>query len=327
MRKLVLTRRRFLAGLCLATPVLRLVPVWADDTSRRRPVRFGVCADVHKDVMHDADARLQAFINRMNRERVDFIVQLGDFCRPYPHNDGFMAIWRSFIGPGYHVLGNHDTDGGFTREQTVGYYRMPGKYYSFDAGDFHFIVLDGNDKTEPPQQGYARYVGAEQQQWLRQQLTATARPVIVFSHQSLEDQGGVANNAAIRTVLEDANRAAGTRKVVACFSGHHHIDYQRRINGIDYIQINSMSYFWMGGDYQHVRYGEAIDKDYPWIKYTAPYRDPLFAVVTLELDGSISIEGMQSTWVGPSPWDTGYPQSRKEQIVPAISTRRMEAGG
>ena len=39
------------------------------------PVRFGVCADVHKDIMHDADARLRAFVDRMNRERVDFVVQ------------------------------------------------------------------------------------------------------------------------------------------------------------------------------------------------------------------------------------------------------------
>lgn len=326
MRRFVLTRRRFLAGLCLTGPLLR-ASAQAGDTSRQRVVRFGVCADVHKDVMHDADERLRVFIDRMNRQDVDFIIQLGDFCRPYPRNDGFMAIWRSFRGPGYHVLGNHDMDGGFTREQTAAYCRMPGRHYTFDAGDFRFIVLDGNDRTEPPQQGYARYIGVEQQQWLRQQLGATNKSIIVFSHQSLEDEGGVANNAAVRAILEDANRAAGKRKVAACFSGHHHIDYQRRIGAIDYIQINSMSYFWMGGDYQHVRYNETIDKNYPWIKYTAPYRDPLFAVVTLEPDGSISIAGTQSTWVGPSPWDLGYPKTRKEQIVPAISTRRMEAGG
>ena len=293
------TRRAILATvLVLGTLTLR-PHAWAGDEPQRKPVRFGICADVHKDVMHDADERLKVFVDRMNQEKVDFTIQLGDFCRPYAYNDGFMTIWRSFAGPGYHVLGNHDMDGGFTREQTVAYFKMPAQYYAFDRGGFHFIVLDGNDKTEPAQSGYARYIGAAQQQWLRRQLEQTDRATIVFSHQSLEDQGGVENGAAIRTILEDANGAAGKKKVIACFSGHHHIDYCRRINGVDYIQINSMSYFWIGGDYQHVRYSEQIDKKYPWIKYTVPYRDPLFALVTLESDGTIRIEETQSEWVGP----------------------------
>ncbi len=290
---------------------------------RDQALRFGICTDVHKDIMHDADQRLSAFVERMNREGVDFVVQLGDFCRPIGANDGFLAIWRSFDGPGYHVLGNHDTDGGFTREQTVAYWKMPTRYYSFEAGGFHFIVLDGNDKTDPPQAGYARYIGDEQQQWLRRELAGTRLPTIIFSHQSLEAEGGVANGEAIRGILEEANRAGGGGKVLACFSGHHHMDYCRQINGIQYIQINSMSYFWMGGDYQHVRYSPEIDQTHPWIKYTAPYQEPLFGLVTLTPDGTIAIEGTQTEWVGPSPWDLDYPKDHAASIAPRISTRRL----
>jgi len=324
VRTLALHRRMALRVLTTVVALLWSAPVRADSGSQSQPVRFGICADVHKDIMHDADQRLRAFVDRMNRETVDFIIQLGDFCRPYAKNDGFMAIWRSFDGPGYHVLGNHDMDGGFTPDQTATYYHMPGRYYTFDQGGFRFIVLDGNDKTDPPQQGYARYIGTEQQQWLRRQLEATDRSVIIFSHQSLETPGGVENGAALRAILEDANRAARRAKVIACFSGHHHIDYQRRINGIDYIQINSMSYFWMGGDYQHVRYSVEIDKDYPWIKYTAPYRDPVFALVTLEPDGSIRIDGTRSTWVGPSPKELGYNTGDDQRIAPSITDRQLE---
>lgn len=286
-------------------------------------VRFGICTDVHKDIMHNADSRLRAFIGRMNREEVDFVIQLGDFCRPIPANDGFLAIWKTFDGPRHHVLGNHDMDGGATREQTVAYWGMQAKYYSFDAGGFHFIALDGNDKTTPPQSGYPRYVGDQQQQWLRRDLVQNRLPTIIFSHQSLEAPGGVANGEAIRGILEEANRTGGG-KVFACFSGHHHMDYCRQINGIYYVQINSMSYFWMGEKYQHVRYSPEIDRDYPWIKYTTPYEDPLFAIVTLGADGSIAIKGTESKWVGPSPWDLGYPQDRKDQIAPQISSRRLE---
>lgn len=297
---------------------------WARDEPQRGAVRFGVCADVHKDIMHDADQRLGVFVDRMNEERVDFTIQLGDFCRPTPRNSTFLTIWRSFKGPSYHVLGNHDMDGGFTRGQTVAYYEMPAKYYAFTQGGFRFIVLDGNDKTDPPQSGYARNIGAEQQQWLQRQLEQTKLPTVVFSHQGLQDGGGVASAEAVRRILEDANRAAGRKKVIACFNGHNHRDECRQINGIYYIQINSMSYFWMGGDYQHVRYSEEIDKEYPWIKYTVPYRDPLFALVTLESDGTIRIEGTRSEWVGPSPWDVGYPRDNTDRIGPRISNRHLE---
>jgi len=144
--------------------------------------------------------------------------------------------------------------------------------------------------------------------------------VIDVFHVSEEGQ------AAIRRILEAANRAAGKRKVFACFNGHHHIDGCRRINGIDYIHINSMSYFWMGSKYQHVRYSDEIDKAYPYIKYTAPYRAPLFALVTLEADGAFRIEGTRSQWVGPSPSDLGYPVKAGSGITPGIADRRVEPG-
>ncbi|NIP96728.1 MAG: alkaline phosphatase, partial [Akkermansiaceae bacterium] len=49
-------------------------------------------------------------------------------------------------GPRYHVIGNHDTDGGYQREQTVAWWKMTARYYSFDHAGTHFVVLDGNDR-------------------------------------------------------------------------------------------------------------------------------------------------------------------------------------
>lgn len=46
-------------------------------------VRFGICSDVHKDIMHDADERLASFITEASERDLDFIIQLGDFVRPY----------------------------------------------------------------------------------------------------------------------------------------------------------------------------------------------------------------------------------------------------
>ncbi|MCK4346474.1 MAG: metallophosphoesterase [Bacteroidales bacterium] len=283
-------------------------------------VRFGVCADVHKDVMHDSDFRLKTFIDRMNAEKVDFIIQLGDFCRPYDYNRSFMDVWSGFEGPDFHVLGNHDMDGGFTRGQTVEYWNMQAKYYSFDLKGFHFIVLDGNDKREPPQKGYSRYIGSEQGTWLDNDLNTTHLPTLVFSHQSLANSDGVENADEVKKILEEANKKSKYMKVVACICGHHHKDYIVEISGIQYIHINSMSYYWLGGDYLNIRYSEEIDKEFPWIKYTAPYKDPVFAIIKVATDGTIKIEGVETKWVGPSPMELDYPMGSEIKYVrPGIS--------
>ena len=160
----------------------------AKKTDPSRPLRFGVIADIHKDVMHDADERLRVFIEQMEREKVDFILQLGDFCVPKEENLGFLKIWNTFKGPKYHVLGNHDTDdngqGSTTRERTMAYWGMPARFYSFDRGGVHFVVLDGNDRPADHKSGYPRFMASDQLEWLRKDLAATKKSTFIFVHQS-----------------------------------------------------------------------------------------------------------------------------------------------
>ena len=157
-----------------------------DHTHHR--LRFGLCADVHKDIMHDADERLRVFIDRMIQEPVDFIVQLGDFCRPYDHNRAFLDVWGSFPGKRFHVLGNHETDGGFTRDQVTAHWGSPGRYYSRDMGGYHLIMLDGNGEREGRPPGYPRYIGDQQLDWLRNDLAGATAPTLVFSQMGDEYQ-------------------------------------------------------------------------------------------------------------------------------------------
>lgn len=295
-------------------------------TQDNKIVRFGICADVHRDRVYDADHRLSVFVNEMNNKEVDFIIQLGDFCQPLPKNDTFMNIWNSFSGPAYHALGNHDMDGGFSKEETRAYYEMPALYYSFNLGGFHFIILDGNDVKDPPQKGYPHYIGEEQIEWLKRDINQTELPVIIFSHQSLEFEGGVENAALIRKIFEDINQNSQKQKVIACFAGHHHVDYTSNINGIYYIYINSMSYFWMGTDYATIRYSREIDEKFPGMKYTAPYEEPLFALVEIDSKESIKVKGRKSSWVGPDPYELNYPKGHfnEDHIIPAIVDRDLE---
>ncbi len=287
-------------------------------------VRFGLCADVHKDIMHDADWRLKVFIDRMNAEKVDFIMQLGDFCRPYDYNRDFLDIFNRFKGKRYHVLGNHDMDGGFTREQTLAYWGVKDKYYSFDMGGYHFVVLDGNDKKDGAAPGYARYIGKKQSEWLRGDLAKTALPSLEFSHQGYGPAGGIENDKEIRAILEEANAKADFRKVTACFNGHNHFDGCTVNDGIYYIQINSMSNQWVGGKFRRARFSKEIEKKFPWVSYTAPYKDSLYAIVTLRGDGTIEIKGVESEWIPPSPAEMKIPEGKRVS-TPKISNRKLKA--
>lgn len=294
----------------------------AADEPADKSVRFGICTDVHKDIMHDADERLETFIEKASESDLDFIIQLGDFCRPYEYNQGFLDIWNKFDGDKHHVLGNHETDGGFTREESIKFLGSAAKYYSFDKNGYHFIILDGNDINPSADRaaGYPRFIGEQQKNWLINDLKSTRYQTFIFSHQSLEGDG-IENRAEIRKILEDQNNSAGFKKIVACFSGHHHTDYAVEINGINYIQINSMSYSWVGEQYLKVRYSAEIDRKYPWIKYTIPYKDPLYAIAEIN-NGTLSVEGVKSTFVGPGPEELGIPaRPENDQIVPVISNR------
>lgn len=278
-------------------------------------------ADLHQDVMHDGEERLTAFLNATNTKKADFIMQMGDFCIPKEDNRALLQLWKSFKNPSHHILGNHDTDGGYKKSQTMKFWDMKAPYYSFDAHGYHFVILDGNDENPRPWTGYNRYIAQEQQNWLRQDLEKTKLSTFIFSHQTLENEdGGVANFKEIRAILEEANQNCGETKIVASFSGHHHTDYMTNINGIYYVQINSASYRWVGEKFLTVRYSKEIDEQYPWIKYTIPYKDPLYTFINIDPKGKLIIEPKATEFVGPGPRELGMPDSAEnDPIVAKIS--------
>ena len=83
-----------LGGASFVTTWPVLAGAAGQETESLRPLRFGIIADIHKDVMHDADDRLRVFIEHMTREKVDFVLQLGDFCVPKEENLGFLKVWN-----------------------------------------------------------------------------------------------------------------------------------------------------------------------------------------------------------------------------------------
>jgi 3',5'-cyclic AMP phosphodiesterase CpdA len=218
-----------------------------------------------------------------------------------------MDIWNQFKGPKYHVIGNHDVDGGFTHGQVVEFWNAKGEYYSFDMNNYHFVVLNANERSSlDPAKGYPRSITHEQLQWLKQDLDSTRNPVIIFCHQGIDnDMDGVIEGDQVRIIFERANQHAGFKKVRLVISGHHHEDYHNIYNGINYVQINSISY-----QFNHLKKGYSF----------ALTQTPLWALITVYSNGTIEVNGKKSSYIDPIPtndlrdWD-GYP------TVPTISDR------
>ena len=282
-------------------------------TTKERPVRFAIASDFHAPDIPDGEHRVATFIKAANDEKVDFIIELGDFCRLDSASPVYRDLWNSFPGDKYHVIGNHDMDRYTFEEYTQGM-NMPARYYSFDQGDFHFIVLDGNNLFDGKKYThYARanyYVDAkkrahidpEQMDWLKKDLAATNKRCILFSHQSIEE--ALNNGAEVRKILEAENQRAGFKKVVMAFGGHNHSNYSKEINGITYVQINSASYVWIGEPTQtEKRYSKEINDRFGGIlKYSMTYTEPLYAIVTLNSKGA-TLKGTEAEFMPPTPKD------------------------
>lgn len=301
---------------CMATlPCLSMaetLSVSSDDE-----IKFAVISDIHHDIMHDGPKRLNSFLEDAAKNEVDFIIDLGDFCQVKESNRHIVNLWNSFPGEKYHVLGNHDMDN-CDKDKYQMFVGIKNRYYSFDKGSFRFIVLDANNLySDGKYIPYAfgnfyvdmskrEFIDPEQIEWLKKEIRHTDKKCIIFSHQCLENTVG--NREEIRRILEEENRKAGGKKVVAAFSGHDHTNYEKIINGIAYIQINSASNQWVGDAYKcEERFSKEINEKNPSLKFVVPYKDCLYAIVSLDDEGLV-LKGVESEFIAPTPEDLKIPK-------------------
>ncbi len=316
------SRRRFLqtAG-CLSL----LVPAAAQSALRSisAPVKLGMITDLHQDIMHDGQQRLDTFLTAMEQEAPDALVQLGDFAVPKKSNQPLIDSFNAAHSKCLHVLGNHDVDGGFSWQQTMDAWGLEQRYYSRDIGGLRIVVLDGNEPPPDHAGGYPSHVGPEQLEWLRATLQEHSGPCLVLCHQPLAGPWAVDNAEEVQRILN----AASDRGLLSV-NGHSHIDYLVRAGNIGCLHLNSASYVWVGGQFQHRSYSEDIHANHPRMASTCPYRDALFTVLTVDPEsGTINVQGRDSQWVGPSPAELGRDKHPDlidgEQIAPRIRPRQI----
>ena len=313
-----------------------------------REIKFAAMADIHLDIMHDGQKRLDAFLEAARREDVDFIIHLGDFAYPndtsnsicpletMPENvrvayenpspvdkESVLKAYNAFEKPAYHTMGNHDFDF-LTPEQAIAMYGIPNGYYSFHMGGWHFIVLDGNYYKDDngnfvhyDRGGYfyhdLPYLNDEQLEWLRCELAKNIdEPVVMFSHQPLfKYVGCIKNLPDFKAVINEAK--ANGKKIRMCINGHLHADDLDEIDDTLYYNLNSISNYWVGEEYEHAHYGKKTEEKFPCLKWTIPYTKPVYAIITMNDEG-ISVKGAKSTFVRPGPKALNYPTKLSPSI-------------
>ena len=324
MKNDITSRRDFLCTTgAAATSIILPRQVMGSLGKIKTPIKLGMIADLHQDVMHDGPARLQVFLDAMQEEQPDALVQLGDFAYPTKKNEAVTRAFENAHPRTLHVLGNHEIDGGHTFDEVAKLWGMKGRYYTENVNGLNLVVLDGNEKPQNHKSGYPAHIGEKQLEWLAKQLNTLNGPILVMCHQPLAGPSSIDNAEAVQTLLN-----AAADKVLLAVNGHTHIDHVAHAGRIPCLHVNSASYKWVGGSYRNKSYPADIHARFRWVEYTCPYRDSLFTTLTIDpARGRIDVKGRESRWVGKSPAQLGVAAKPDlidgKEICPEIRSRRI----
>jgi predicted phosphodiesterase len=226
----------------------------------QKPFTFVLISDIHfgADKLHNGFCKklssralslVRYMVNRINSElRPSFVVQLGDAIEDEDaetDEENYSTIIEAFkplTMPIYHVVGNKEQVN-LSLDHVNGSLNYPKLYYSFDSGDYHFVVLFSLSRSEGEIS-----IDETQLKWLEADLGLTKKKTVIFLHHPLDDQDlsesfwfegkpdlcFVAERVSVREVI------ARSGKVIAVFNGHVHRNNLQFHDDIAYITIQSL---------------------------------------------------------------------------------------
>ena len=314
-----MNRRHFSRTLALGGLSFPLSAMAADALNvLSKPIRLGVIADLHVDLIPDGAERLESFLDEMKKTKPDGLIQMGDFAFAKESNQKIVDRFNKAHETTLHVIGNHDTDGGLSTEQVLKSWGMKGPHYHHLLEGLHLVVLNANEKGSPKHKGgYPQFIGKAQVAWLEKTLSNLKGPVVVISHQPIAGSYAIDNAEEVQKIL-----SKHSDKVVMAMNGHTHIDLLTEIGGVPYLHINSASYHWLGSKYAHESYPPEVHAKYSALKYTSPYRDALFTTLTFDPQNrQVIVERKETQWVGGSPKELGLKREPEGSVTPEIRGR------
>ncbi|MGH2559234.1 MAG: metallophosphoesterase family protein, partial [Thermomicrobiales bacterium] len=209
----------------------------AEGTFRTAPdetatVTIGVVGDTGAggDAQHDVAAVLRAMDPDFVLNTGDVVYRRGALC---DYDQKFFDPYADLIAstPMYAAVGNHDllAEDGAAFDDVFGVGDQPGRWFSFDHGPVHVVVLDSETYHRPDHE-----VVADQKAWLDADLGATSLPwTVVILHRPLFSSTSEKADESIRADLTPIFESQNVDLVLA---GHAH-NYERfaPIAGVTYV--------------------------------------------------------------------------------------------
>jgi alkaline phosphatase len=257
-------------------------------------IRFGLVTDPHFGRIDSNGSRyyvqsidkLNDAIRVFNENKVDFVIELGDFKDMAKDNipktlaflDEIEQTYRQFRGDVYHVLGNHDMDC-LSKTEFLEHTKNSGKAngktcYSFVKKGIKFIALDANYNEDGSDYDRGNfnwtnaYIPESEKRWLENELTCK-QPVVLFIHQLLDDFSDVPKSVCINNAADIVAIIERKNNVLAVFQGHHHVGHYSFRNGTHYFTLKGM-----------------IEGSYP--------ENNSFAIVEIEKSLNINLDGFKN---------------------------------
>ena len=274
-------RREFLqqamaGGVAFALPVWTR-HAWAATDAVGGELKLVFFSDVHARTEWGTPEALSLAADAINAEEPDLIIACGDLI-----TDGFQSSaetvaprWHTYMqfhdaleADTYAVLGNHDLVAAIPEDGTEasidprGIFRekfgLDQTYYSFDAGGYHFMVLDSINVLGEKAK-YQGLIGPEQMAWIRDDLGKVANdtPIVVALHIPLltafyqATSGGTASTPVGRVIVNnvDVFDLFRDHNLLLVLQGHLHVKELLRWKDTTFINGGALSGKWWRGSY------------------------------------------------------------------------------
>lgn len=269
---------QIMAGL----PLLSMGSISSGQQPARKKFRIAHITDTHVKPEGPSGAHTSRCLEEIMAMKIkpDIIFHTGDVIMDAlgTEKESVAAQWKLWQElaskvtiPICYCIGNHDVWGIENAKEDTLYAKnwmlkelsMPGRYYSFEKNNWHFIFLDSvqlyNDKW------YSGYLDEEQFEWLTAELQRIPpdSPVMIASHIPIlsagifdwatgEDQKWRVSGALMHGDSHKIQKLFRQHKnIKACISGHLHVLDTVQYDGISYLGCGAICGGWWNRDRYH----------------------------------------------------------------------------